>query len=648
MKKSRYFSIIYLFLVIPIFLFPNDDLLGLTKKENAKIFVGPNVLVSRDGEFPHVELMVAANPKNPKNFIGTAITFNRRTGNTACKVYASNDNGYTWVDSSFAEQLSFGGGDPQVAFGLNGTAYFCALAFVKDESGRTRAALHFYRSEDGGFTWFPKVDLGYSYDHEQIVVDHSFGKYAGRIYIATLYGYPEYQVGVFRSDDDGRTFVGPVKAASGLGKIGINCANILVLSDGTLFVPYIDFPFLPEDVKKNNLSNIWFVLSQDGGVTFSSPRKIGTQIHPAYEERRRGVKAGNFIMNSFPAFAVDISTETYKDRLYAVWSTQPSGNPRIIFSYSKDRGITWSEPKPVSPEVPEWASQYLPEIAVNNKGVVGIQWYDTRASEKQDLTDLYFTVSVDGGESFLPPVRVTSVSSKPASKINLTPSPMNLGFVTPSNVLKFSTLSAYSRWGMGGDYVGLVADSQGIFHPFWADSREKTFQIWTCPIRVELNGEKKKEEEIEGSPQKNFIKIKETLLDTQVKLYFDPVDYDPQTKIAHFPVRLQNISKESIYPPLIVRVKGFVNEEAKKYAPEEEPNIPEIIYASNGEKAPGAEFDYSMALRDFDALEPGALTEAIEWKFKFTNYLRTDFYLEVEVTGSLMREEKEVQRKKEF
>ena len=46
-----------------------------------------------------------------------------------------------------------GGGDPQVAFTAAGTAIFATLATRVDETGRTRAFLHAYRSEDGGRTW---------------------------------------------------------------------------------------------------------------------------------------------------------------------------------------------------------------------------------------------------------------------------------------------------------------------------------------------------------------------------------------------------------------------------------------------------------------------------------------------------------------
>jgi len=610
-----------------------------TAKKNARILVGPNILVSRDGDVPHVELMAAANPKKVKHLLGTAITFTRPDGSTACKTYASKDGGYTWADSSFPEQVEFGGGDPQVAFGLNGTAYFCALTDVRDDAGKTRAGLLFYRSEDGGTSWGKMTDLGYSYDHEQIVVDHSFGQYAGRIYIGTLYGYPEYQVGVFRSDDDGKSFVGPVKCASGQGKIGINVCNMLILSDGSLFVPYGDFPFRPEESKKTDRINYWFVTSQDGGVTFALPKSIGYQQHAKYDEMIKARKAGSFIRTGFAMFAADGSTSAFKDRIYAAWDDVRFGRQRILFSYSKDRGETWTEAKALCPQVPEWASQFQPMVFVNNEGTLGVMWYDTRASKLDDQFHLYFTASTDGGETFLAPVRVSSAPSFPAGDTNLVPG--SLFISSGKESIKLSGISAHSRWGNGGDYMGLTADVNGVFHPFWADSRAKGYEIWTSQVIVQVEEEKSKDEETvpeeEKSKQRGPLKMVQAPLNSQIELVYDPIKYDAKMGVATIPIRLKNISQEPLFGPLSVRVKALVDEEQKKYSGEGWENIPEIINAANDLKGPGAVFDYSGALRDFESLEPGAITEAVGWKLKFLNPKFSDLFLEVEVTGFIQK-----------
>lgn len=611
-------------------------------KKGAQILIGPNILVSRDGEIPHVELMIAANPRNPKNYLGGAITFTSRNGGAACKAYASKDGGNTWWDSVFPEQVRFGGADPQAAFGLHGTAYFVGLGTELDEEGIERSACHFYRSEDGGLTWSKPVNLGRGLDHEQVVVDHSFGKFAGRIYVGALGGvYPEYQVGVFRSDDDGRTFTGPVKAATGRGEIGINVCNMLLMSDGTLFVPYADFPFKPEESKKNNKSQYWFVISNDGGITYSQPKKIHYQQHSKYDDMIKQRHAGNFVTQGFPMFAVDNKTEAFRDRLYIVWDDIRFGKSRFLSSFSKDRGETWTEPKPISPEAPDWSSQYMPMVFVNSQGVLGVMWFDTRASNRTDRYHLYFTASVDGGETFLPAVQVSSAPSFPAGEVNLTPSSLFISNAEKS--IKINGLSAYSRWGNGGDYMGLTADSNGVFHPFWADSRGKSFQIWTSPIIVKLEEEKPKgevkaaEEEKTQTVAASPPKKEKTILASQIELIHDPIKYDLITGTAVIPIRLKNISKEALYGPFSLKVKALVDEEQKKYSGEGWENIPEILNATNGVKGAGAEFDYSRALRDFETLEPGAQTEAVEWRLKFLNPKLIDFFLEVEVMGFILK-----------
>lgn len=170
-----------------------------------RIVIGPDYLVSRDGDRPHVETMVAANPRNPRNLLAGAITFTRRDGGSATKAYVSHDGGIVWDDVIFPEQRELGGGDPRVAFTAAGTALFLTLATGPDETGRTRAFLHSYRSEDEGRTWSDVYNLGASYDHPMLVADQTTGPFAGRLYVSVLYGGLEYSLGVFRSEDDGRS-----------------------------------------------------------------------------------------------------------------------------------------------------------------------------------------------------------------------------------------------------------------------------------------------------------------------------------------------------------------------------------------------------------------------------------------------------------
>src|SRR5450759_2658080 len=73
-----------------------------------QLSIGPNILVSRDGDFPHVELTVAANPKQSKNLIGGAIAGSQ--GGWHSRAYVSQDGGYSWTAVILTEGL---GVDPQ-------------------------------------------------------------------------------------------------------------------------------------------------------------------------------------------------------------------------------------------------------------------------------------------------------------------------------------------------------------------------------------------------------------------------------------------------------------------------------------------------------------------------------------------------------
>jgi hypothetical protein len=576
----------------------------------ARIVVGPNMLVSRDGDFPHVELIVAANPKNAKNLLGGAITYTGDRG-TACRAYATTDGGGNWKASEFAEQVEWGGGDPYVAFTPQGTGVVSALAFQNDEKGHLRGFLHVWRSEDGGMSWGKTMNLGYSYDHEQIAVDQTTGKYAGRIYIGVLYGpYPVYLVGVFRSEDDGRSWIGPVEAASGGGTIGINEVNPMVLSDGTLVLPYIAREVLPGKVKftGKDWSTAWMVLSEDGGVSFGKPRKVQTMQYDLDDKAGRA-------FGQFPAFAADTVSKDFRDRIYMAWADFRYGPVRVFFAHSEDRGLHWSEPRLLDPNVPKDAMQGQPVVAVNKDGVVAVTWYDTRASKDGSQFDEYFAASLDGGVSFLPPVRISSAASRPRGPGNTYFAPMAGRYKETSYL---SLTSAASRWPGGGDYMGLAADRNGVFHPFWADARSGTFQIYTADVSVVVPPKETPPASpatATASPEPQAPARTKVDLDTRVEVVSDPTRYDPATQEVEVPIRLTNISKQAIYPPITVEIVGFdLNDpEIAKYP---YPRVT-VVNAANGKPGEGAIFNFATALGNLESLEPGAQTGPIVLKFRF-------------------------------
>lgn len=582
----------------------------------ARIVVGPDVLASRDGDFPHVEPMVAASPRDPDTLVAGAIVFPRPDRDSGCRVYSSRDGGSTWTEADPAARPG-SGADPQVAFTAQGTALFVCLVDVAGEDERSRFGLHVFRSEDGGSTWDAPVELGaHSYDHPQIAVDSTTGRHAGNVYIGVLYVHErEYRIGVFRSDDDGRSFVGPVEVARG-GSYGegqgLNVTGLGVLSDGALVVGSMDFPLAPgPEGPRPREAGSWIALSEDGGVTFSEPRRAATRVHDP-PDRDLGRRLGGF-----PVWAVDGSGSATRDRLYHSWTDWRSGSARVLVSASGDRGRTWSEPAAVEPDAPAGVHQFLPALAVNAEGTLGVSYSDTRGFPEGDGYHRRFTASVDGGASFLRSRLLSSAPSRPQeASVNRRPVFQTLD--DGSGALSIAFVSAVGRWPGGGDYMGLAADARGTFHALWSDARDGAFQLWASQVRVEHGPETPGEGEGSGAPPEGApdpSSTEQRSVTGRIELVSDPASWDPEAREIRVPVRLRNTSDEPIYPPIEVVVVGLEwedpPEELQEFWSERSGRL---LNADNDATGAGARFDYTPTLRDLQVLEPGAVTGARVWR----------------------------------
>jgi hypothetical protein len=593
-----------------------------------RIVVEPDFLVSRDGEVPHVETMVAANPKNPRNLIGASIVGGRSAGGYHVKTYASHDGGLSWIDRSFPELVRYGGGDPQVAFTPSGAAVFTALGFVVDDRGRTRAALLAWRSLDGGLNWAGPSDLGVSYDHEMLAVDRTRGRFAGRLYLSALYGR-NYTLGLFRSEDDGESWIGPVEITDG-GDHGVNSTNLVVFSDGELLLTWVDFPVTPKQDSTWQGSHYWTTTSKDGGITFSPPRQ-GLALGPRFNRSNPDIR-----LYSDPGYAVD-PTESQRDRVYLAFTLHSDDGPRVMFSRSNDRGATWSPPVPIDPSRPKGVKQFMPRIAVNRVGTLAVSFFDSRESKDGTGWYEYFTASIDGGNSFLAPVRVSTELSRPGAVANERLEPTV--FSDPTGGIRMGLISGGSRWGNGGDYLGLTVDSTEVFHPFWADARTGTYQLWTARVRVERPPPPRRPSPIDAllppePPPPVLVRPTGAAVDVsrKIELVFDPTTYDPGPGELTLRVRLRNVSSDSLFTPLLVEVKDF----GSGMGTEDRENAPVILNASNGKPGPGASFDFSAATGADPVLAPQGQTAAVVWRIRLRDVRRTpDFHLVV--SGVLRR-----------
>jgi Neuraminidase (sialidase) len=90
------------------------------------------------------------------------------------------------------------------------------------------------------------------------------------------------------------------------------------------------------------------------------------------------------------------------DRLFWVCVTDHFNG--VLVQRSDDGGESWTEPLRLNHR--DTADSHTPSIAVNKDGVIGLSWY-----ERHDkCLDIYFTASLDSGQTFLPEVQSVPIS----------------------------------------------------------------------------------------------------------------------------------------------------------------------------------------------------------------------------------------------
>jgi len=187
--------------------------------------------------------------------------------------------------------------------------------------------------------------------------------------------------------------------------------------------------------------------------------------------------------------ATDRSSSYFGSRVYATWADMRSGRLRIYVSHSDDKGATWSPPQAVDDggfwnDLARGPDNVAPVIAVNNHGVVGVSWQDRRDNPDDRGYFVRFSASLDGGESWLPSVRVSEVPNVPYAEtaaFNQTTATKPAKSGDPIGVQVTD-----NPWLTQGHTAGLAADRAGGFHPLWVDDRTGSDQIYTA--RVSVNG----------------------------------------------------------------------------------------------------------------------------------------------------------------
>lgn len=430
---------------------------------------------------PYFETHLAVNPTDPRHMLATSMTLTA-DAKTGSAVYVTFDGGRRWSHGRVppAGRLMFRSGDPLVYFTPEGTALFVAGGRTKDDRPITFVS----RSGDGGRTWSLPQLHPYR-DRPWLGFDTTAKALGGTIYFAGSYGY----IVLSRSTDDGRNFspaepitrdrdgpdpAAPIRAGA--------LADLQVTPDGVLVMPFLAGGNMADSVPSADSAQTWkfrLLVSDDGGRTFA-PLREGPSAR--LEASYRGVRA-----TTAPRTAMDQGRGPHRGRLYLVY-TEVEGDRFVVkLARTDDLGKTWA-----STVVNDDTTGHDPSnttVAVNRDGIVAVIWNDRRDDPKGDCFRLYGAISVDGGERFLPNVRLSDAPVCPNSPANWQLSAWYQydDWTDPAHPRPGLGLTATvpTRFPNGGDTHGLAADRDGVFHAAYIDGRRGGMDLWLVDFAVD-------------------------------------------------------------------------------------------------------------------------------------------------------------------
>jgi hypothetical protein len=400
---------------------------------------------------PFFETFLAINPRDPDNLIATSMLV--AEGVTGTRVYTSLDGGRSWSRSK--TNLDSKGGDPVVYFDTTGIAFFASIDNPR--------GLSLSRSTDSGLTWEPPVTLpGKGWDREYIAFDDTGGRFNGRMYVvgtntvAKVDGTSYQAIFLTFSADRGLTFSPGVSLTGRQAEL----ADLLISPEGKLVILFEAATDSLSPGESVNTAHLWTVVSEDGGETFAAAQSGPTVTAAEGFRMLKGTGA--------PRAAIDPSSTPYRGRIYFVWSDFAGTKYVVKMVHSNDLGQTWSHPLVVNDNANQNETATA-AVAVNNQGVVGLTFYDRRDDPENSCFRLYFTASLDGGQTLLPNIKASDPPTGPLGTFNSAVSvstfiehPFDLAKDRPRPVIAMS--GASFRWPNGGDTQGLVADQDGAFH----------------------------------------------------------------------------------------------------------------------------------------------------------------------------------------
>ena len=351
---------------------------------------GQNVRLNTDPPGTRqVEPMVAIDPLDPAHLVAVGEeTTNRDPDTGVVRVWVSNDGGQSWVDAGLLTGAGGRQANPSVSFCKDGTVW-AALQDVNPA-----VTFRVYRSLDGGMTWEernPANDPIGSQDSPLLVCDDSDGAFQGRLHLRYV---SIGQIYVVHSDDEAQTWSAPLRVDAG-GPLTSNFPGQMAV--GPSSEVWLAF------VKNTSPSDVRTVTSFDGGVSWDPPQPVGPVdlVNPFPYDYRR---------TSRPSISIDRSGGAFRGGVHLVYASEPDAvSSDILYSRHPPGPGNWTPPLPLE-DAPPGTNQDLPEVRVDDNGVVTAIWMDHRNDTGDGTVEIWGTTSRDAGSSFEPNFRINTTN----------------------------------------------------------------------------------------------------------------------------------------------------------------------------------------------------------------------------------------------
>jgi hypothetical protein len=385
---------------------------GFTQSETSTARCGNNVVVGFNDSGSVFETPFFFSGNGGQSFSGYAYSSNGGASFT--------DGGPVNPGSTI---FNFLGGDPGVNCSDANTFFYSQIFDFLDSNFNPFAAVSVNKSTDGGKTWgdptpaISKDGFSHLLDKPWSTVDPSN---PSRMFVSyTDFDFTFSSAGCganlrtaeefVESDDGGNTWSAPIIAIEACGNAAVQGSQMAVNSHGTLYISWVNlgsnFPFGPRAIQ---------ISSFTGGV-LSAPVTVEANVQPGGDSF---FLQGEFRDFLDMAMAVDHSGTASDGTLYITWA---DGRDKIVpdvlgiqgaYAYddvllrqSFDGGNTWGfSPIRVNsdfqPRLGSGRDHYQAGIAVDNRGFVGVCWYDRRQDNENFAIRRHCGESTNNGFSW--------------------------------------------------------------------------------------------------------------------------------------------------------------------------------------------------------------------------------------------------------